>query len=64
MTFQWGKNPEHTIDLFKNLTYWALPLCVYWWNYCDVKENKCFNLEIKFLCFGFSYERWVWYDKT
>ena len=60
MTFQWGNNPEHTISTCINWDYWAFPFCISWWNYKDASEQKCLQISINFLCFIFSYERWIW----
>lgn len=60
MQTQFGKNPEYTIYLFADLSYWALPLCVDWWGPHDAITGINFSLSIKILCFGFGFEIWKW----
>ena len=60
MIFQIRDNPEFTFYLFANRSYWALPLCIYWWGPEDVGTGIHFSISIKFLCFGFEFEIWKW----
>lgn len=60
MVIQWGKNPEYTAYAFVNLSYWALPLCIYWWGPHDVVTGIHFCISLKILCFGFEFEIWRW----
>ena len=62
MTFQWGKNPDHTISLCINWDSWALPFRVSWWCYKDALNNKAFTLNLECFCFCIYYERWDWND--
>lgn len=58
MEIQWGDNPEYTIHLFTDLSYWALPLCVYWWGSNDSGTGIHFSISIKVLCLGLTFEIW------
>jgi len=73
MQFQVGKNPEYTLNLFSDLTFWALPLSVSWYHDRLTKgepspfkghtipiSGYTFYVIIKILCFGFSIECWEW----
>ena len=55
MTFQWGDNPEYTIETWYDLTSWKLLFGINW-RYFVVNKTKVFNLEIMFLCFGIKIE--------
>lgn len=59
-TWQWGDNPEYTIDVCIHWDRWALPLMFDWLNFYDVEDYKCFNLNIYFLCFSFHLDFWRW----
>ena len=58
---------EITIGMTNHITSWyfkcALPFDIdfTWTN--DVKNNRCFNLSIDFLCFRFYIEIWRWHNK-
>ena len=60
MIKQFGNNPEYTIHLFTNLSYWALPLCIYWWGPHDAVSGINFTISINVLCFGLEFEIWRW----
>jgi len=64
MTFQWGKNPDHTIWVYVNPREWSLPVHIGWTKDEDAVENKYLSFTIGFLCFYFEYERWVYYDQS
>jgi len=60
MEKQWGDNPEYTVSAWFDLSNWALPLGINWRYVDDILSNKCFNIQIMFLCFGFNFEIWRW----
>lgn len=59
-TWQWGDNPEYTINIWTNWDRWALPLVISWNRFTDGICNKNCSLDIGFLCFGFNIEVWRW----
>jgi len=59
-TWQWGENPEYTIDVCTHWNWWALLLVISWNWYEDSLYNKCHTINIDFLCFHFSIEIWRW----
>ena len=63
MTFQWSKNPEYTIQTWYDFTNWKLPFGINWRWFTDSIENKCFDIEVMFLCFGIEFEIWWWRSK-
>lgn len=60
MEIQWGKDPEYTIWLVMDLSYWALPMCIYWYRSHDHTTGMVFNISLKILCFGVELEIWKW----
>ena len=60
MEFQFGKNPEFTINLFNDLTFWALPVSIEWSSYYAVVRAKSYFITLKILCFSFNLEIWKW----
>ncbi|KKN77461.1 hypothetical protein LCGC14_0360200 [marine sediment metagenome] len=60
MEIQLGKNPEYTIWLVTDLSYWALPICIYWYGPHDHTTGIVFNISLKILCFGLTLEIWKW----
>ena len=63
MEFQFGKNPEFTVHLFMDLTYWALPVCILWCCPDDCGTGTHSGIGIKILCFNFELEIWKWKNK-
>lgn len=61
--WQWGTNPEYTIDVCVHWRHWALPLTINW-SISNILHNKCRNIGINFLCFHFSIEIWRWKNDT
>ena len=59
-TWQWGKDPEYTIDVCTHWDKWALPLSISWRFFEDALYNKCHSIDISFLCFHFGIEMWRW----
>lgn len=59
-TWQWGDNPEYTVDVCTHWHRWALPLSIDGWNFYDGIDNKCYGIDVDFLCFHFSIEIWRW----
>ena len=57
MIFQWGDNPDYTIETWHDFTNWKLPFGVNWRCWV-VNKHKNLNLEIMFLCFGIKFDIW------
>lgn len=51
--WEWGKNPEYTIDICTHWGRWALPLAI-----DHGSGNRHFFFAIQFLCFSFFIEIW------
>jgi hypothetical protein len=60
MTFQWGSNPEYTIETWYDFTSWKLPFGVSWRWFTGVINASSFSIEFMFLCFGIQLEIWQW----
>lgn len=58
-TWQWGDNPEYTVNVCTHWDRWALPLSIDW-NRFTVQYSNSYNFGIHFLCFSFSLEIWRW----
>jgi hypothetical protein len=50
----WGENPEYTIHLWYDLSWWSLPLSIDW-NY---SKKQFMFVYIRLLCFGFGVKTW------
>jgi len=59
-TIQWGDNSEYTINICTHWSCWGLPFIIDWHYFNDAIENRCYNLDIHFLCFILSIEIWRW----
>ena len=59
-TWQWGENPEYTIDVCTHWSNWALLLEIGWLYYNDAVGNKNYGIDITFLCFHFGIDIWRW----
>ncbi len=47
------------INVWFDLTYWAIPFCIYWLKVdCTTGFQKAFDFH--FLCFGINFEYWRW----
>ena len=60
MTFQWGKNPDYTIETWHDFTNWKLPFGVNWRWFAGLTNSESFGIEFMFLCFGIQFEIWWW----
>lgn len=60
MGFQFGKNPEVTIYLDTDFSYWALPVSIYWTNFSDETVGKNLFISLRILCLYFGLEIWKW----
>ncbi len=64
MKIQWGKDPEYTIHLLTDLSYWALPICIYWYGPHGCNIGIAFSVSLKILCFGVELEIWKWAEAS
>jgi hypothetical protein len=55
-----NEKSELEVHLYFDLTYWALPVAIYWlWdNDCHTGIQNSFS--VKLLCFGITLEYWKW----
>ena len=60
MEYQFGKNPEFTIYLFTDFSYWALPVSIYWSDFSDDSAGKNLYFSLRILCFYLGLEIWKW----